>query len=47
MYFCGGRDFSRRPKFLMDFINELKEAGDDIITGTRYNLSGGVYGWNP
>ena len=45
--FYNGRDFSHHPKFLIDFINKQKEAGDDIITGTRYNLSGGVYGWNP
>ena len=40
-------DFSHHPKFLIDFINKQKETGADIVTGTRYNLGGGVYGWNP
>lgn len=40
-------DFSHHPKFLIDFINKQKETNADIVTGTRYNLGGGVYGWNP
>ena len=34
-------------KKLIDFINKQKETNADIVTGTRYNLGGGVYGWNP
>ena len=40
-------DFSHHPKFLIDFINKQKETNVDIVTGTRYNYGGGVYGWNP
>ena len=40
-------DFSHHPKFLIDFIKKQKETNCDIVTGTRYNLGGGVYGWNP
>jgi dolichol-phosphate mannosyltransferase len=40
-------DFSHHPKFLLDFIKKQKETNCDIVTGTRYNLGGGVYGWNP
>jgi len=40
-------DFSHHPKFLIDFIKKQKETNADIVTGTRYNLGGGVYGWNP
>ena len=40
-------DFSHHPKFLIDFIQKQKETNADIVTGTRYNLGGGVYGWNP
>ena len=40
-------DFSHHPKFLIDFIKKQKETNSDIVTGTRYNLGGGVYGWNP
>lgn len=40
-------DFSHHPKYLIDFINKQKQTNADIVTGTRYNLGGGVYGWNP
>ena len=40
-------DFSHHPKFLIDFIKKQKETNADIVTGTRYNLGGGVYGWSP
>ena len=40
-------DFSHHPKFLIDFIQKQKETNADIVTGTRYNLGGGVYGWSP
>ena len=39
-------DFSHHPKFLPRMI-ETQEKGDyDIVTGTRYAGSGGVYGWD-
>ena len=40
-------DFSHHPKFLIDFINKQKATNADIVTGTRYDHGGGVYGWNP
>lgn len=40
-------DFSHHPKYLIDFINTQKENNSDIVTGTRYDKGGGVYGWNP
>ncbi|CAD6592239.1 MAG: hypothetical protein ASARMPREDX12_005903 [Alectoria sarmentosa] len=39
-------DFSHHPKFIAPMI-ELQRSGDyDIVTGTRYNGDGGVYGWD-
>lgn len=40
-------DFSHHPKYILDFINKQKKTNCDIVTGTRYSLGGGVYGWNP
>ena len=40
-------DFSHHPKFITEDMIPLQESGDyDIITGTRYAASGGVYGWD-
>jgi len=39
-------DLSHHPKFISQFI-ELQKKGDyDIVSGTRYRGSGGVYGWD-
>ena len=39
-------DFSHHPKFIAPMI-DLQRSGDyDIVTGTRYNGDGGVYGWD-
>ena len=35
-------NFSHHPKFLINLFKKQKETGADIITGTRYNLGGGV-----
>jgi len=39
-------DFSHHPKFLPQMIAKQKERDYDIVTGTRYAGSGGVYGWD-
>lgn len=39
-------DLSHHPKFIPQMISKQKETGCDIITGTRYYGSGGVYGWD-
>ena len=39
-------DFSHHPKFLPTMIAKQKEGDYDIVTGTRYAGSGGVYGWD-
>lgn len=39
-------DFSHHPKFLPQMIKRRKERDYDIVTGTRYAGSGGVYGWD-
>eukprot|EP00052_Salpingoeca_macrocollata_P030995 m.321783 g.321783 ORF g.321783 m.321783 type:complete len:239 (+) comp25912_c0_seq1:73-789(+) len=39
-------DLSHHPKFIPDFIALQKKHNYDIVTGTRYRGSGGVYGWD-
>lgn len=39
-------DFSHHPKFVPRMIETQKEGDYDIVTGTRYAGSGGVYGWD-
>lgn len=39
-------DLSHHPKFIPDLINKQLENNYDIVTGTRYLIPGGVYGWN-
>jgi len=39
-------DMSHHPKFIPQFIQLQQEKNYDIITGTRYQSGGGVYGWN-
>ena len=39
-------DMSHHPKFIPEFIKLQRQQNLDIVTGTRYRGSGGVYGWN-
>ncbi|CAN8068695.1 unnamed protein product [Agarophyton chilense] len=38
-------DLSHHPKFIPTFIEKQTQTGCDVVTGTRYVPSGGVYGW--
>ncbi|OQV24847.1 Dolichol-phosphate mannosyltransferase subunit 1 [Hypsibius exemplaris] len=39
-------DLSHHPKFILDFIRKQREADYDIVSGSRYVESGGVFGWD-
>ncbi|XP_072014365.1 dolichol-phosphate mannosyltransferase subunit 1-like [Amphiura filiformis] len=39
-------DLSHHPKFIPEFIKKQKEHDYDVVSGTRYALGGGVYGWD-
>lgn len=39
-------DLSHHPKFIPEFIKKQKEGNYDLVSGTRYVGSGGVYGWD-
>lgn len=39
-------DLSHHPKFIPEFIKLARERNYDIVTGTRYDGTGGVYGWD-
>ncbi|KAM4570967.1 dolichol-phosphate mannosyltransferase subunit 1 [Fundulus diaphanus] len=39
-------DLSHHPKFIPQFIQKQKEGDYDLVSGTRYQGSGGVYGWD-
>ncbi|RKP34587.1 dolichol-phosphate mannose synthase [Dimargaris cristalligena] len=39
-------DMSHHPKFIPEFIATQKQGDCDIVTGTRYQGNGGVYGWD-
>ena len=39
-------DLSHAPKHIPEFIAKQQETGSDIVTGTRYAGTGGVYGWD-
>ncbi|XP_029468970.1 dolichol-phosphate mannosyltransferase subunit 1 isoform X2 [Rhinatrema bivittatum] len=39
-------DLSHHPKFIPEFIRKQKEGDFDIVSGTRYQGNGGVYGWD-
>lgn len=39
-------DFSHHPEAIPQLIAKQKSANYDIVTGTRYAGSGGVYGWD-
>ncbi|CAN7945152.1 unnamed protein product, partial [Ixodes hexagonus] len=35
-----------QPKFIPRFIEKQKEGDFDVVSGTRYEGDGGVYGWD-
>lgn len=39
-------DLSHHPKFIPQMIEKQKQNNSDIVTGTRYTGTGGVYGWD-
>lgn len=39
-------DLSHHPKYIGEFIRTASKGNYDIVTGTRYSKSGGVYGWD-
>nr|XP_002131491.1 dolichol-phosphate mannosyltransferase subunit 1 isoform X2 [Ciona intestinalis] len=39
-------DLSHHPKFIPQYIKKQEELDCDIVTGTRYEGEGGVYGWD-
>nr|SVE75316.1 EOG090X0B9X [Daphnia dolichocephala] len=39
-------DLSHHPKFIQEFIAKQKEQDYDLVSGTRYSGSGGVFGWD-
>lgn len=39
-------DLSHHPKFVPEMIEKQKESDFDVVSGTRYVGSGGVYGWD-
>ncbi|ELT87327.1 hypothetical protein CAPTEDRAFT_150079 [Capitella teleta] len=39
-------DLSHHPKFIPEFIAKQKSKNYDVVSGTRYEGDGGVYGWD-
>lgn len=39
-------DLSHHPKFIPQMIEKQKETASQIVIGTRYSGTGGVYGWD-
>lgn len=39
-------DLSHHPKYIPQFIAKASKGNYDIVTGTRYAGTGGVYGWD-
>lgn len=39
-------DLSHHPKFIKQFIEKQKDGNYDIVSGSRYIGTGGVYGWD-
>lgn len=39
-------DLSHHPKYIPQFIAKQKEKDYDIVSGSRYEGNGGVYGWD-
>lgn len=35
-----------QPKFIPQFVELQKKGGYDVVSGTRYKGTGGVYGWD-
>merc|ERR1719265_599553 len=38
-------DLSHHPKFIPEFIMKMEATKCDMVSGTRYQSGGGVYGW--
>lgn len=38
--------FALQPKFIPEFIKKQKSGNFDIVSGTRYIGTGGVFGWD-
>jgi dolichol-phosphate mannosyltransferase len=39
-------DLSHHPKFIPKMVEVMDSSKVEIVTGTRYALGGGVFGWN-
>lgn len=39
-------DLSHHPKFIPQMLEKQRQGGFDVVSGTRYAGSGGVYGWD-
>jgi dolichol-phosphate mannosyltransferase len=39
-------DLSHHPKFIPTMVQVMKDSKAEIVTGTRYALGGGVFGWD-
>ncbi|XP_026332716.1 probable dolichol-phosphate mannosyltransferase [Hyposmocoma kahamanoa] len=39
-------DLSHHPKFIPKFIEHQRQHDYDLVSGTRYQRDGGVYGWD-
>jgi len=39
-------DLSHHPKFIPQMIKVMGSTDCDVVTGTRYQPGGGVFGWN-
>jgi len=39
-------DLSHHPKFIPDMLKTQTEGNFDLVSGTRYALGGGVFGWD-
>lgn len=39
-------DLSHHPKFIPQFIDLQRKHNYDVVSGTRYSGTGGVYGWD-
>jgi dolichol-phosphate mannosyltransferase len=39
-------DLSHHPKFIPQMVRKMEETKVQIVTGTRYKLGGGVFGWD-
>jgi dolichol-phosphate mannosyltransferase len=38
--------FALQPKFIPEFIKKQKSGNFDVVSGTRYIGTGGVFGWD-